>query len=142
MGLNSESIEAIEQFANEDRTVLKGTSYENMKEFKFKSGHKITLLHLASKANDLLEAAAVGNQQYKMCDFSLILKTFIETAEANSGKNLNAFRYDEINRYFSTFVYLFCGRACYETLSANLPIPQAITIRKCFQAQIIFQSRV
>lgn len=127
-GLNSEIIKDIEQFANEDSTILKETSYENMEKFMFKPGHKLFLLRLAKKVNGFLEKASVENQ--KTCNFSTVLRTFIETAEVNKGKSANNFRYDKINRYFATFIYLFCGRACYDTLSANLPIPQATTIRK------------
>lgn len=101
-----------------------------MKTFAFKPGHKSAIIHLANQTKLLEKVEADVNMQYKMSDFSLILKTFIETAESNYGRDPKGFRYNDINRYFSTFVYLFCGRACYETLSANLPIPQADTIRK------------
>lgn len=128
--LNEESIIEIEQFVDENRDVLKGTTYENItNEFKFKPGHKIFILRLPDKLKDLEKIGCVNNEP-KVFDFSFVLKTFIETAEKNDGKKSKGFRYNDVNRYFSTYIYLLCGRACYETLSANLPIPQASTIRK------------
>lgn len=133
--LNLDSIIEIEQYANEDRSVLEGTSYQNMKTFMFKPGHKIVILNLAEQIKILQKSEDDGNSHGKMSDFSIVLKTFIDTAESNLEKDPRGFRYNEINRYFSTFVYLFCGKACYETLSANLPIPQACTIRKFFKCK-------
>lgn len=83
------------------------------------------------KQKKLLEAKVDGIVQYN--DFSLIMKTFIESAQSNYGRHPNGLRYNDINRYFSTFVYLFCGKSCYETLSANLPIPQVNSIRKSYR---------
>lgn len=130
LGLNTDVIRDVEQFANEDRSVLEGTSYENMAEFKFKPGHKLTILNLASEVKHWIEKEPTNTQQNEMCEFSVVLKAFIDTATSNKDKQPNGFRYNEINQYFSTFIYLFCGKACYETLSANLPIPQTITIRE------------
>lgn len=130
--LDKEGIKEIEQYANEDRSVLKDTSYENMKTFVFKPGHKLSILQLANEAKNILKAKVDGRmEQYN--DFSLILKTFIETAQSNYGRHPKGFRYNDINRYFSIFVYLFCGKSCYETLSANLPIPGVDSIRKFYK---------
>lgn len=131
LGINTNIvIQEIEQYANEDRSVLEGTSYQNMKTFMFKPGHKHTILYLAEQVKLLDKADADENKEHNMSDFSIVLRTFIETVETNYERDPRGFRYNDINRYFSTFIYLFCGRACYETLSANLPMPQASSIRK------------
>lgn len=127
--LNTDTINEIEQYAKENRSVLEGTSYQNVETFKFKPGHRAILLQLANQVQNFEEAEEDVKKQLKMSEFSLVLKTFIETAELNHGRHPNGFRYNEINRYFSTFVYLLCGRACYDTLCANLPIPQANTVQ-------------
>lgn len=126
--IDSQTIEEIEQFANENKVILQNTAYEKVCHFKFKPGHKCILLQLPNQIKILGESQI--SLPTKMNDFSQILKTFIETAETNFGKPPNGFRYNDINRNFSTFVYLLCGNACYETLSRNLPIPTAHTIRK------------
>lgn len=130
LGLNSESIKEVEQYANKNRTVIENTSYQNMKKFSFKPGHKCTIIDLPNQVKRLEKSEADENMPSKMSDFSLILKTYIDTAESNHGREPKGFRYNDINRYFSTYIYLFCGKSCYETLSANLPIPHANTIRK------------
>lgn len=60
----------IEQYANEDLSILKNTSYEGAKYFKFKPGHKSFILNFP---NRLKEAKCEG-EQYKISDFSCILK--------------------------------------------------------------------
>lgn len=110
-------ISEIEQYVNENLSILKNTSYEGVEYFKFKPGHKSFILNFP---NRLKEVKCEGIQS-KTSDFSCILRTYIETAEANFGKDPKGFRYSETNRYFSTFIYLMCGKSCYETLSANLP---------------------
>lgn len=128
--IDKESMQEIEKYGNEDRSVLQGTTYENMEKFVLKPGHKLTIFHLANKAKSLLKATVDETMQLNTSQFSFILKTFIETAQSNTGRAQNGYRYNDINRYFSTFVYLFCGKSCYETLSANLPIPSVNSIRK------------
>lgn len=120
----------IEQYANENDSVLEETSYQNMKKFKFKPGHKVAILCLADQTKKFKQAESNQNKQCKVTDVPFILKTFIDTMETNNGKDPKGYRYNDANRYFSIFVYLLCGKACYETLSANLPIPRADTIRK------------
>lgn len=130
--IHSEIIADIENYANENPAILENTAYKNISKFKFKPGHKLLLLQLPNQIKILRESQTNKSQESRTNDFSQVLKTFIDTAESNFGKPPNGFRYDEINRYFSTFVYLLCGKACYDTLSANLPIPSSHTIRKNF----------
>lgn len=130
--INNENIADIETFANENRAILQNTSYENTNKFKFKPGHKLIILQLPNQIKLLRESQSKNSLQSNKNNFSQILKTFIETAESNFEKQPNGFRYDMINRNFSTFVYLLCGKACYDTLSANLPIPTSHTICKIF----------
>lgn len=124
--ITSETIDDIENFVNEDISVLENTSYEGVHNFNLKPGHKSFILNLPNRMNYLKEKKI--DVPCTISGFSQILRTFIETAEANFGKHPNGFRYGQTNRHFSTFIYLMCGRACYDALCANLPIPQASTI--------------
>lgn len=128
--IDEKAIVEIEKHANEDRSVLSDTSYENTTNFKFKPGHRIFLLNL-SKQEILWSETDEEISHDDTTHFSLMLRTFIRTAEEHHGKHPKGCRFDEINRSFSTYIYLMCGKACYETLSANLPIPKADTICKC-----------
>lgn len=130
MCINNETITEIENYVNDNLTALENTSYQDVNVFKFKPGHKSYLLQLPNQIEMLRESQSKDSLQFKMCNFSQILKTFIETAESNFGRKPNGFRYNDINRNFSTFIYLLCGRACYETLCANLPIPSSHAKRK------------
>lgn len=120
------TIDDIEEFVNEDLSILANTSYEGVHNFKLKPGHKSFILNIPNRINHLKEKK--NDVPCTMSNFSQIVRTFIETAEANFGKHPNGFRYSQTNRDFSTFIYLMCGRACYDALSANLPMPQASTI--------------
>lgn len=121
-----EKIADIEEYANENREILKNTSYENVGTFKFKPGHKAFIAGLPKQIQLIKEANK--SEHTNNHSFSYILKTLIDTAVSNSEKNPNGFRYNEIIRSFSTYIYLHCGKACYETLCANLPIPSAYSV--------------
>lgn len=60
--------------------------------------------------------------------FSNLLYEFITSALKNFKKTPNQYRYSEIIKHFSIYVYMMCGRNLYETLSRNLPIPAASTV--------------
>lgn len=123
-----ETINDIEEYVNENPTILKETSYQDVKIFKFNPGHKRFILNLPKKISVPLETTE--KEEFIYSDFSFVLQNLIETAKQNSSRHPKGFRYSEVIRYFSTFIYLQCGKACYEALSANLPIPQANTICK------------
>lgn len=132
-------INEIEQYVNEDLSMLKNTSYKDVSHFKLRPGHRLFILDLPNRINHWNETnIRINRRQFNMTDFSHVLRTFIETVEENYGKEPKGFRYNETNRYFSLFIYLMCGRACYETLSANLPIPQAITISKFAFSDLLY----
>lgn len=130
LGIDDEIIADIELYVNENKDILKNTSYEKVEVFKFKPGHKTFILQMANQVKQKREEKTSKSVEFESNEFSHILKAYIDTAQANKGRHPNGFRYNEINRFFSTFIYLLCGKACYETLSSNLPIPKADTIRK------------
>lgn len=57
-----------------------------------------------------------------------ILKEVVRTALENSQKAPNLNRYPDTLKYFAIYVYLLCGRQCYEILCNNLAMPAASTI--------------
>ena len=132
MSINSEIIGDIEEFLNENMQQLENTSYKNITKFKLKPGHKSILLGLPDEIKKLRESQHEDNLLDKIKNFPEMLKIFLQTAQSNFGRPPNGLRYCEVNRNFSTLVYMLCGRACYDTLSANLPMPTSHTIRKIF----------
>lgn len=123
----------IEEFINNHRQILDKTSFDSTQIFRFRPGHKKFILNLSAYFSNQFESKdfvknVQENDGYN--DFSYILKSLIGVAKLNAGRDSKGFRYNESIRYFATYIYLLCGKACYEALSANLPIPQANTIRE------------
>lgn len=57
-----------------------------------------------------------------------ILKELIQTALENSQTSPNLNKYSDVIKYFAIYVYLMCGKQCYEILNSNLAMPAASTI--------------
>lgn len=130
--IDDEAIGEIQQIVNENldrnKNYLQGSSYEGVESFRLLPGHRRLIMNLHNYIREY-DSIKQG-QKVDTTSFSFILKSLIETAEANQNKNPKQYRYDETLMYFAMYVYLICGKACYETLSANLPIPQAVTVCK------------
>lgn len=128
------SIKQIEAYFNKNYEKLCcgliGSIYENIYPFSIAPGHRI-LIESLSQYVDLIKTV---NKSHKFNEtsngFSFVLKLLIETAEKNSGRRPTGHRFDENIQLFATYLYLMCGRSCYENLNANLPIPHANTICK------------
>lgn len=126
--IDEKTIVDIEQYVNDNLHVIKNTIYANATSFKFKPGHKNFILQLSKRINELNQSENGENEWRNYSEFTFVLSELIKSASDNYGKTPNAFRYTESIRNFAIYIYLHCGRGCYETLSANLPIPQASTI--------------
>lgn len=130
--LDSEAICDIEHFVNTDRSITKHTSYENQGHFRLKPGHRLFLMQLAEKirSKNLVENIHIAEKNQSPV-YSYILKKLIATAQANSAKDPKRYRYSEELRYFATYIYIMCGKSCYEVLSANLPLPKVTSVCMC-----------
>lgn len=130
--ITSSSVTRIEQYFNSNferlSSGLCGSSYEHMKPFQILPGHRAIIESFPQYMEQVKTVKAMPVQHSTI--FSCILKLLVETAENNHGREPKGRRYDDSLTFFATYIYLICGRACYETLSANLPWPQASTICK------------
>lgn len=99
-------------------------------QFKFLPGHVTLLLALSRYVE---EYRAI--YQKKVIDlserYSFILNELIKTAEDNQFKSIHKSSYPDSIRFFAMYIYLLCGRNCYNMLNANLPMPSCSTICKC-----------
>lgn len=59
---------------------------------------------------------------------SNLLKELVQMALSNFGKPQNRNRYSEFVQYFSAYIFMICGRKCYEFLQNNLPLPSVSTV--------------
>lgn len=129
--ITSERITEIEDYFNANienlSSGLVGSCYENVQPFKVLPGHRALIENLPQHLDEIISTEKPVSIQYTN-DFTFILKKLIESAEKNSSREAKGCRYDKCLKYFCTYVYLMSGRACYETLSANLPLPKASTI--------------
>lgn len=123
-------------------------TYQTQRKFEFLPGHKNILLDLPKhiqmmQSKNALESALFQNVA---CDnedeYSLILRELIESAKRNQNKSKHAFNYNDTIKYFSTYIFLLCGRTCYETLCKNLPIPSTKTVCKNIFTFVDFQNTV
>lgn len=133
--ITSERITEIEDYFNANTANLSsgfvGTCYENVQPFKILPGHRALIESLPQYLDEIIPTEKPVSYQHSN-DFTYVLKLLIESAENNSSREAKGRRYNECLKYFCTYVFLMCGRSCYETLSANLQLPQASTIRAYF----------
>lgn len=128
--INLETIAEIEEYVNENCEILVGSSFENMVPFSFLPGHRIILRNMFEYMDQLKNSESNIERKMDLSQFPYLLKCFIETAQSHANKSVKAFRYSEHIQSFSTLIYMMCGKSCFETLTANLPIPKASTVRK------------
>lgn len=112
--------------------------YQDQAIFEFLPGHRHILLGLRNKIEKMQQQASIeihmtSNEQLiaaENCEYSVILSELLKTAKTNANKSKHANQYSDIIKYFSTYIFLLCGRACYETLNKNLSIPSTKAICK------------
>lgn len=90
------------------------------------------MFHSIDAVRELQAEMATNLPNQNPNDYSVILSKLIESANKNKNISKHAYQYDEIVKNFSTYIFLLCGRTCYETLNKNLPIPSTKTICKYY----------
>lgn len=106
-------------------------AYRNQKKFRFLPAHRKFIQSLKSRLA-LMNSDHKLNYQNSLDQLSPLLRTIIENARNNLNKIPKQYRYNEIIRYFSMYLYMVCGRFSYEILCSNLSLPQSSTVRKFF----------
>lgn len=125
-----------------------GSAAEYMKQecFVFLPGHRTILSSLPRQIKEMQSthqsfvnsgpdlvnkrSAIYEQPREQQVEYSHILSQMIITANMNKNQPKQANRYPDDIKYFSTYIYLLCGRTCYETLTTNLPIPSTKTVRE------------
>lgn len=117
------------------------------KTFTFLPGHKGLILkigEIVAKSTSSEEEANESNMvrlwntiEHFGPALPQMLKEMIQTALINSQTTPNLNRYSDVIKYFSIYVYLLCGRQCYEVLCSNLAMPAASTIGKFSKKNLI-----
>lgn len=105
-------------------------TYKQQTTFKLLPAHRNLLRRLPKYTEELIESRAKSKINFNDECFSVILRELIKTAYNNAEKDKNHQVYSDEIRYFCTYIYLLCGKQCYETLYRNLPIPSTKTVSK------------
>lgn len=113
----------------QDLTCCYSEFYQNQLDFKLLPGHRAFLLEI-SKCLSIKNDRETRNETAtsSSSSFSMILRKLIETARKNGMVDKNHHTFDDIIRFFSTNIFLLCGRRCYEVLHRNLPFPSISTV--------------
>lgn len=140
--ISSESILQIEKHVNvhclemiQQLDCCHSEFYKQKIIFELLPGHRDLIIALSKIMSDHL----IQNSQFvkilsedikKQCDLSTIMKELIQVALANNKISKNHAEYSDIIRYFATYIFLLCGRSCYNVLCQNLPFPSISTVCK------------
>lgn len=101
--------------------------YKNLANFHFLPGH-VTIIATIPKYIEEYRIAHQSSDFEVNGRYSFLLEELIRTAESNLFKDPNHATYSDTIRYFATYIFLLCGRSCYEILRENLPFPSVKTI--------------
>lgn len=100
--------------------------YKKQDQFKLLPGHRDLITSLSKI--DLVSKDNCGNSYdvTHKSKFSCVLEELIKTAIENADRDCP--KYGDTIRWFATYIFLLCGRSCYEMLNHNLPLPSTKTI--------------
>lgn len=106
--------------------------------FSFLPGHRKLIKVFGNKAGEYEKFLTTDqrNESYPP-NSSIIMKEMIDNLRKNENKAPTSFRYSETLQWFATYVFMLSGKAAYEVLSNNLPLPQASTIRESTSKNLV-----
>lgn len=142
--INESTIKLVESHVNQNRDILNKLdcrhkeSYQQQKQFNFLPGHYVAL----TNNQNFVQACSSGQDATAMQDnpaFSALLKALIASALNNFGREPSGYRYSQLVHEFSMYIYMLGGKANYEVISANLPLPKVVTISMTFDSNNIYE---
>lgn len=137
--ISPDSITRIENYMDQNgENIIQGLdccyhdSYKEQKKFKFLPGHYDFLLILSKNITHYItnERTCLKQAVEHNLGLSVIMKELIYTSLRNETVDKNNAQYSDIVRNFAIYIFILCGRSCYEVLYENLPIPSISTICK------------
>lgn len=116
---------------------------QNLREFKFRRGDKILIKELAARVKDSVSTLGIKhfasdeceaemdtlinkvqnasiNQQNEMNPTQHLLKRLIATADRNSNRSKQGYRYDRNDKLFASYLRMITGPLAYSTIQTNL----------------------
>lgn len=134
-GISEQSLSHIENHINtasrltiENLHCSHSVYYKSLDEFRLLPGHRSLIISLSKVNFSENEKQHLDRDSKIPKNASYVLKELINTAATIEKK---CHEYSNIIRWFATYIFLLCGRSCYEVLNHNLPLPSTKTVRKC-----------
>lgn len=125
-------LDELEENINSNKSIISNiqidcshiNNYKTSQNFKFLPGHRIVIRKLVENQIETNTCAP----KFEHPSFSILLQSLIQTAVNNYGKSSSIYRYPELLMDFAIYLYIMAGKACYEVIAANLPLPAAGTV--------------
>lgn len=109
--------------------------YKHQNVFKILPGHRTMITSLAEYINRYHQKKLQENCHSFLrkniethSGFSKIMKEMIQAAVESDQGSKNKSQYTDVMKYFGTYVFNMAGRACYNFLCKNLPLPSASSV--------------
>lgn len=134
-GMTEIQLNKLEGNINQNRSILENIEtgslgecshiehYTRIENFKFLPGHRFLIMK-ASKIPPPIDE----NQAFEHPAFSTLFQSLIKCALKNYEKLPTSYRYSNLIKDFAIYIYIMAGKACYEVVAANLPLPSASAI--------------
>lgn len=105
--------------------------YKKQSTFKLLQGHRDLILSLPKLIEEYRDPDEILIQNVSQHPgISVILREMIQIAIKNYKLPEKRAVYSDIIRYFSTYIFILCGRSTYKVLRDNLPLPSISTVCK------------
>lgn len=114
-------------------------------EFSLIPGHRDLILavsaqisvHLATQKNhhnthDNTSCNTLNQAIQRHASLSVIEKELVRTSLKNAKFSKNNAEYSDNIRFFATYIFILCGRSCYEVLRKNISLPSVSTVCEYF----------
>lgn len=139
--INEEEINVIEQFAYQNLKHLIEPQFDS-NPFKFLPGHRKLILALGKKAEKYEPPnTRPNNSEYSLEHATTVMKELIKSMQENANVTSTRRRYSEIIKHLASYIYIVGGKAAYEVLCNNLPLPQVPTVCKLLEPSIKFNRK-
>lgn len=120
----------MERFLSNSEQCFDKTIYKPFKQFL--PGHRASLLAMPNLVEEYeLQTKMQQSEKHIKEDdpqLTFIMEELIKTAKNNANKKLTHRRYPQSLQNFGMFLYMMCGKASYEIICNNIPLPQASTM--------------
>lgn len=141
---NTEKIDELESYLSNLNYQFENTYYSPFK--RFLPGHRSSLLKLDELLSEyeLQKKILDDAQNLEINDphFSFIMKELIKSAKNNGGKDFRQRRFPESLQHFGMFLYMMCGKASYEIICNNIPLPQSSTMCKLISVFVLLKNGI